>query len=423
MIIPESEKSESSRHTTRSSFDASDAPPSPPPYSPTVASGNESYGRTSSPRGFAVPSGSTPNPNAPPAPRPNLPPRSNYLIERKTYNSISGTWYVDTGLPIPERLLPPITEFDGSWNKEIQRLRREREREKRWRDWTWLSNSGASPLPPLVEVRPNLMLATTCASISGQIHVLSSDGVIRPTTIVAEGSNGTVSLKIHAAPDQPLRVFADSTNGSVTVRVPPSFEGAVVMSTTWGSVKISDAIKTKLTTFSATSNSTSGFFSDWRASRGDTLGDQVRAKIAACSATCSTTRGFIGDWKASGFGLTPDTSSDPNDDPPLPTTQPSPDPFDSWTGPLIHITSTNATVSLTYNDEDMLSELGNEVSKAFRGLVNSFFGGNGGDDGHDNALPSSRPPPSPNHSSPGPGNHGYPQDIKHPIPGSTSDFN
>lgn len=38
-------------------------------------------------------------------------------------------------------------------------------------------------------------------------------------------------------------MHATSINGSVNLRVPASFEGAVIMTTTWGSVKISDAIK------------------------------------------------------------------------------------------------------------------------------------------------------------------------------------
>ncbi|CAE6475592.1 unnamed protein product, partial [Rhizoctonia solani] len=47
----------------------------------------------------------------------------------------------------------------------------------------------------------------------------------------------------HAPPGQLLRVFASTTNGSIDIKIPSSFEGAVIMSTTWGAVKLSEAIK------------------------------------------------------------------------------------------------------------------------------------------------------------------------------------
>jgi hypothetical protein len=42
---------------------------------------------------------------------------------------------------------------------------------------------------------------------------------------------------------QPLRVFAISTDGSVRVRIPATFEGAISMTTEDGSVNVSDGVK------------------------------------------------------------------------------------------------------------------------------------------------------------------------------------
>jgi hypothetical protein len=42
---------------------------------------------------------------------------------------------------------------------------------------------------------------------------------------------------------QPLRVFAISTDGSVRVRIPATFEGAISMTTEDGSVNVSEGVK------------------------------------------------------------------------------------------------------------------------------------------------------------------------------------
>ncbi|KAG8701574.1 hypothetical protein FRC11_012054, partial [Ceratobasidium sp. 423] len=314
---------------------------SPPPYSATVASSSDPYqGRSHS----SQPTGSGTNPSV----RPNLPPRCNHFLDRKTFSGVSGTWHVDTALEIPERLLLPIPKFDGHWNREAQRTRKTRADESRKRQER--SDSKRDPPLPPAEIRPNLMLATTNGAISGDIHVMSSDGLVRQTTLVAEGFNGSVTLKIHASLGQPLRVFASTTNGSIGVKIPSSFEGAVMMSTTWGSVIISEPVKAKLTTFSSTSN---------------------------------TSRGFIGDWQARGFGAAASSSQD--------------DPFATWTGPLVEIASTNGSVSLSYTEEGVISACLDQFTKAIQGFKDSWFG-TGGQVGGNSPAP---PPPTSNPPQPG----------------------
>ncbi|CEL53484.1 hypothetical protein RSOLAG1IB_11416 [Rhizoctonia solani AG-1 IB] len=348
MIIPESDKSSSSARSspthTQTSFGPVDAAPSPPSYSATVAQSDDLYqDRSHSPQsdGFRT---------TPPT-RTNLPPRCNHLIDRKTFSSVSGTWHVDTALEIPERLLPHITEFDGRWNREAQQTRKSRVEVLRRRQGQSSSLRGTPP-PPLIETCPNLMLGTTNGAITGDIHVVSSDHLVRQATLVAEGCNGSINLRIHAPPDLPLRVFASSTNGAVNIKVPSSFEGAVTMSTSWGNVSVSESIKAKFMAFSSGSN------------------------------TC---RGFIGDWRAQGFG----TPTSPTDNLPLRSHR---DLFAAWTGPLIDLSSTNGTVHLSYIEEDVTFAYAEHFKRAMQGVTSGWFGGAGQNQGMGNNHPPPRPP-------------------------------
>ncbi|KAH7337821.1 hypothetical protein B0J17DRAFT_718593 [Rhizoctonia solani] len=186
-----------------------------------------------------------------------------------------------------------------------------------------------------MEIRPNLMLATSNGATSGDIHVISSDGLLRQTSLVAQGFNGSNTNHIiyyHAAPDQLLRVFASTTNGSTDIKIPSSFEGAVMLSTTWGVVNISEVIKAKTTTFSSTS---------------------------------STLRGFLGDWKDRGFGADLGNERSPPG---------QRDPFITWTGLFVEVFSTNGSVSLSHTEEGSISAYIAQFTKAIQGLKGSWFG-------------------------------------------------
>lgn len=57
--------------------------------------------------------------------------------------------------------------------------------------------SGERPVLPMIkEVRPNLMLHSTNGGVSGKVHVVTSDGILRDSFIVAEGHNGSVGLSV-----------------------------------------------------------------------------------------------------------------------------------------------------------------------------------------------------------------------------------
>ncbi|KAL5639535.1 hypothetical protein ACGC1H_006233 [Rhizoctonia solani] len=329
MIVSDYQKNEARSET---SFGSVDAPPSPPAYSTIVATGHNDYQNV-----VQLPQSAGFRPAS--SIRPNLPPRCNYFMDRKVFSSLNGTWHVDTALEIPEHLLLPIINFDGYWNREAQRTRKTRAVELRKR-LEQTSDSRANLPLPSVETRPNLMLATSNGAISGDIHVMSSDGVVRQTSLVAQGFNGSVGLKIHAPSEQPLRVFASTANGSINIKIPSYFEGVVMMSTTWGSIDISEAIKNKLTVFSSTSN---------------------------------TLRGFIGDWQAQGLGTVVNSTDLIDGSPSLGQS----DPFVTWTGPFIEISSMKGSVSLSHTQEGAFSAYMAQFTKAIQGFKDSWLGGAG----------------------------------------------
>ncbi|KAF8597980.1 hypothetical protein BDV93DRAFT_527045 [Ceratobasidium sp. AG-I] len=250
-------------------------------------------------------------------------------------------------MSVPPALLPPFPAFDGAWNVDVQNARRKRDKEQRKRDGWWSKmTSGERPeLPMIKELRPNLMLYSMNGGVSGKVHVVTSDGVMRDSLVVAEGYNGSVGLSVYTSPGQPLRVYAVATNGSVNIKIPSSFQGALTAHTVNGSIKLSDGIKSKLTTFSSTPNST---------------------------------RCFIGDWQASHFGGPPSvptpTTSHPG--PSVLTSAPlNIDPFQTWTGSSLYLSSANGSVSLSWEEEDVVSALTSGFTRAVKSLINGIFGG------------------------------------------------
>ncbi|CAE6473786.1 unnamed protein product [Rhizoctonia solani] len=332
MILDGSDNSDSkTAQTIRTEGSVAD-PQSPPPYTPSspfTTSGDQ--------KPLPTPPASSAGDYEPRLPQ-GLPPPCNHLIQRRSNDSVKGTWHVDPAMSIPDALLASMEDFDGKWNEADQKARKERNKlEKKGK-----RRSDNLPAVPNA-IRPNLMLSSDNGSVDAKVHVISSDGEPRTGLIVAEGRNGSVVLDIKTYTPHPLRIYALSENGSVRVRVPSTFEGAVVATSKHGSIKISDPIKNRMTTFSGVAD---------------------------------TTRAFIGDWQAAGFGSSPSSSTPgSNDDPPLPSTVS--DPFLGWSGPLIHIASRNGSVNLSYSEEARNEEDAGGFSSAFRGFMSGLFGGGG----------------------------------------------
>ncbi|KAG8792641.1 hypothetical protein FRC12_005363 [Ceratobasidium sp. 428] len=274
--------------------------------------------------------------------RPSI-PRCNHLLERKTHANINGTWHVDASLEIPDSLLPPINEFDGRWNKRAQSTRKAREQAER-------KKTGQPQSPTIPEVRPSLMLVSEYGMVRGEVNVISNDDSMRQAVIVTETRNGSIDLSVNVSPRQSLRIHAYSTYGTVKVWIPSSFNGALIMCTEYGKIKISDGVKAKLTTFSTTSN---------------------------------TSRCFVGDWQSSGFGKAP-SSSQPSD---LATESIPTDPFFGWPGSFVDIGSRNGSVSLSFIEEKADASSSSDSGKSPRGF-RSFVSGLFGRSGHETANPS-----------------------------------
>ncbi|CEL58683.1 hypothetical protein RSOLAG1IB_08747 [Rhizoctonia solani AG-1 IB] len=336
MILDGSENSDAKTAQTVRSEGSEADPQSPPPYTPSSG-----FTELSDQKPLPTPPHSPPASSAgdyEPGPPHGLPPPCNHLVQRRSNDSVKGTWYVDPAMPIPDALLPSIENFDGLWNEADQKARKERkklEKKGKHRD---------ESLPAPNAIRPNLFLGSNNSSVDAKVHVISSGDQSKTALIVAEGRNGSVTLDIKTYAPQPLRIFAISENASVRVRIPNTFEGAVIASSKYGSIKISDPIKSRMTTFSTVSD---------------------------------ITRAFIGDWQAAGFGTTASNSStNPNDDPPLPTT--TSDPFTTWSGPIIHIASRNGSVNLSYSEETRVGEEETGFANSFKGFMSGLFGTGGG---------------------------------------------
>ncbi|KAJ1300503.1 hypothetical protein OPQ81_005316 [Rhizoctonia solani] len=361
MILDGSENGDSKITQTIRSESTEADPQTPPPYTPSPRFTNSGDQKPLPTPPHSPPESSTSD-YEPRLPQ-GLPPPCNHLIQRRSNDSIKGTWHVDPAMSIPDALLASFEDFNGIWNEADQKAQKERKKlEKKGK-----GRAENRPLSPNA-IRPNLMLSSSNGSIDAKVHVIPSDGQPRTGLIIAESRNGSIVLDIKTYTPHPLRIYAISENGSVHVRVPDAFEGAVILTSKYGSTKISDPIKSRMTTFSGVSD---------------------------------TTRAFIGDWQGAGFGATTSSSStNPNDDPPLPTTLS--DPFLSWSGPSIHIASRNGSVHLSYYEEVGGDERGIGLSSAFKEFMSGLFraggriqekGGCAGPSGTGGSFPWGNGPP------------------------------
>ncbi|KAJ1300501.1 hypothetical protein OPQ81_005314 [Rhizoctonia solani] len=341
---PPKGRSQPSRRQISDSLDvrragpSSPAPPSPQPQpQPHMQLAPVQPGPHHRPKSLPPPSprpmGEHPHhsPSMDSEPSSHIEPQScNFLSVQKKNSSLKGVWNLDTGLAVPESLRPPISQFYGFWNEMDKKSQKARERErKKHEGGRWGRKKSVEPYqPPKLAndgVIPNLMLSSKDGGVQAEVNVSASDGFPRVATIVAESSDGSVKLTVNGSPDQSLRIFATSMDGSVRD----------------GSIHISDGIKPRLMTFSMSS------------------------KAARC---------FLGDWQSTQFGHTLGSSS--------PQSPAPEDPFRSWDGPLIHIYSRDGSVHLAYTGEDTSSTF----SKAMRSIYNGIVGtGNDGREGEKGA--------------------------------------
>ncbi|KAF8750934.1 hypothetical protein RHS01_09063 [Rhizoctonia solani] len=128
-------------------------------------------------------------------------------------------WNLDTGLPVPESLRPHVSEFYGFWNEMDKKSQKVREKERKKHEgcrWGRKKSNELYQPPKLANegVMPHLMLASKNGSVQAEVNISSRDGVPRLVTVVAESNDGSVKLTINGPPDQSLRIFATSMDGS-----------------------------------------------------------------------------------------------------------------------------------------------------------------------------------------------------------------
>ncbi|KAG8741029.1 hypothetical protein FRC10_003452 [Ceratobasidium sp. 414] len=166
--------------------------------------------------------------------------------------------------------------------------------------------------------------------VQGEVHVTSGDGVPRMVVIVAESKEDSVKLQVVKLVSGPaFEIFAASTESSVHISMPSTFQGPVCMSTNEGRVHISDGVKSRLTTFSSSGRSM---------------------------------RGYLGDTRGLDFGK----GAAPTSTSPSPFMSGNQDLLKNWTGPLANLSSVEGSVHIPLVEENKNKKTsGESVSDVF----------------------------------------------------------
>jgi len=172
---------------------------------------------------------------------------TNFLSLSRGNGSIKGTYVIDSRIKIPQFLLPPLAA------DETEATRR------------------------------NVYLHTSNGSIDADFFVVG-DGDYKPkVNILVKSSNGSIVARLHApaAPRPPICFRGLTSNGTLTIHLPRSFRGPVIVRTRNGSVRFSDALSADLTTFNEVNQTRRCFvgdFSDWTDQPEGWIGDEIEVE-------------------------------------------------------------------------------------------------------------------------------------------------
>jgi len=182
---------------------------------------------------------------------PQLPVKpSNYISISSRDASVKGTWVIDPSLKIPTSLLAPLLE--GQTESD----------------------------------RRNLNVESKNGHVNADIFItpfdFSSDSKEvgrKRTTIYVKSSDGSVTAKLHdcQSPRLPFYLNAYSSDGHVTVHIPRSFHGLIVIASHHGHCKFSEEITKQLTVFSDVGKTRKAFLGDFSGLRDDEAweGDEI----------------------------------------------------------------------------------------------------------------------------------------------------
>lgn len=220
----------------------------PPEYTPSDPAGPS----TSS----AAPSSSQPPPDA---------QRTNFLLISRVHKEVRGKWVIDPTLSLPAAVLPPLAEG---------------------------------------ETRLNAKLESANASVHGSIWIVpgtsTAEARVGPATVEAKTAYGTIRLKVvrllssclayllltnpsfqFRTNDHPVALTTSSKYGSTHLSIPQSFRGPVMVSTSYGSVRFSNNLSTRMTTFSEAHGVRRGFIGeheDWMKDPDAWTGDRLEVE-------------------------------------------------------------------------------------------------------------------------------------------------
>jgi len=232
-------------------------PNEPPSYDDTM-SGAAAQGLASAASTSAAAAAPTPKP-------------TNFANDSRSMGNIEGSWIIDTDIEVPPALL--------------------------------------APLPWLQSERPNLSLHTGSGTVKANVSLTS--GSSKRAFIKTNTSYGAVTVIVSSrANDQPVKILANSSYGSMKIGIPRTFVGPIKFKTAWGNIHYSETIRANTSTFSEKT-------------------------------------GFIGDWQKSGFV-----------------------DHKKWTGDILEVTTSYGDISFYYADE--VPEDG--IKEDLNGIWNSVVG-------------------------------------------------
>ncbi|KAE9401093.1 hypothetical protein BT96DRAFT_856813 [Gymnopus androsaceus JB14] len=179
------------------------------------------------------------NPSSSSTSRLALPPLkpSNYISILEKNHSARGTFIIDPSLAIPSEYLPPLPEGESE------------------------------------DTRSNLHCKSHNGSVSADVYLLDKL-VIEPRKKVILNTislNGSVSNIIHREGSYPpFSLTSSSRDGSVSVKLPRSYQGSLTASTKDGRVRMSPAVSAQATVFSTVNGTQKAYIGDLSVRKNDT---------------------------------------------------------------------------------------------------------------------------------------------------------
>ncbi|KAG1763301.1 hypothetical protein EDD22DRAFT_887538 [Suillus occidentalis] len=177
---------------------------------------------------------------------------TNHLHLFNEHSSINGEYVIDTGMNIPNHLLPPLGPEESEEN------------------------------------RKNLSLHSKSGSVTAKIWLLGirdaqpfdSKNPTKRTTLDISSHYGSVTARVHTIHRvAPFLLTISARNGAVNVTLPRSFHGLLLLTSTFGSVSLTDTLSDNCTHLSQVESTRKYFVGDFsKVDDSEWTGDEVRVE-------------------------------------------------------------------------------------------------------------------------------------------------